>query len=407
MKRRAWVSQLKRHIEQYGAENASWYVNWIDPDGKRRTRSCGVGSKGERAADQLADRIHSQLVTGTYESQQGASWKSFRERYEDRVVGVMGACSAEIARRSLNTFERLVKPRRVDRLTSADIDLFIARRKAESTSDQRAHNRQSGDRKAPRRKPDASGRKVAPATVNQALRYIKAALRTAAEWGELERVPRIRFLKEPKRLPTYVPPDHFSAIYSACDQARRPVDVPNVETVDWWRALLVTAYLTGWRVGQIMALKWADIDLDAGVAVTRWDENKGKRDMKVPLHPVIVDHLRRLANSGSSRAFPWPHEPNQLWVEFRRIQGKSVLADGSPLPKSGKGGKPYGFHDLRRAFATLNASSMNLFELQQLMQHRSLTTTQSYVNMAQQLNRAVSNLFVPDIHRPDSVAGGD
>ncbi|WP_083842885.1 site-specific integrase [Schlesneria paludicola] len=52
---------------------------------------------------------------------------------------------------------------------------------------------------------------------------------------------------------------------------------------------------------------------------------------------------------------------------------------------------------MRRGFATLNAESMDLFELQKLMQHKSLETTRGYVNMAKRLNRAVSNLFVPEI----------
>lgn len=51
------------------------------------------------------------------------------------------------------------------------------------------------------------------------------------------------------------------------------------------------------------------------------------------------------------------------------------------MQKAGKNGGWYGFHDLRQGFATVNAASMNLFELQSLMQHRSLTTTQGYVNI--------------------------
>ncbi len=35
--------------------------------------------------------------------------------------------------------------------------------------------------------------------------------------------------------------------------------------------------------------------------------------------------------------------------------------------------------------------------LQRLMRHKSYTTTQKYINMAGQLNRAVENLYVPDV----------
>ena len=54
------------------------------------------------------------------------------------------------------------------------------------------------------------------------------------------------------------------------------------------------------------------------------------------------------------------------------IQAVAKLADGAPMPKAGKRGRWYGFHDLRRGFATMNAGQIDLFELQQLMQHRDL-----------------------------------
>ena len=73
--------------------------------------------------------------------------------------------------------------------------------------------------------------------------------------------------------------------------------------------------------------------------------------------------------------------------------------DDSPMPKGGKNGGWYGFLDLRRGFATANAASMNLFELQGLMQHKSLETTKGYVSMAGQLNKAVQMLFVPTLPR--------
>ena len=39
---------------------------------------------------------------------------------------------------------------------------------------------------------------------------------------------------------------------------------------------------------------------------------------------------------------------------------------------------------------------MDLFELQKLMQHRSLETTRGYVNMAGKLKKAIKKVHVPD-----------
>ena len=54
---------------------------------------------------------------------------------------------------------------------------------------------------------------------------------------------------------------------------------------------------------------------------------------------------------------------------------------------------------MRRAFATVNAETLTLDALQALMSHKSYQTTQKYINMAQQLNRAVETLHMPDVPR--------
>ncbi|MFM9960731.1 MAG: tyrosine-type recombinase/integrase [Planctomycetaceae bacterium] len=209
----------------------------------------------------------------------------------------------------------------------------------------------------------------------------------------------MRFLKLQQKLPTFVSLEHFSAMFKACEVATMPADVPNVTPAEWWRGLLVLLYMTGWRIGQTMRLRLDDIDFEAGTALNRTDTNKGRRDQLLPLHPLVIEHLRPLAGSFGPLVFPWHYDNRTLWSEFGRIQEAARLADGSPMPKAGKNGGWYGFHDLRRGFATVNAASMDLFELQALMQHQSLVTTRGYVNMAQRLQKPVSNLFVPTLPR--------
>jgi integrase len=59
----------------------------------------------------------------------------------------------------------------------------------------------------------------------------------------------------------------------------------------------------------------------------------------------------------------------------------------------------YGFHDGRRAFATMNAGNLSADVLQSLMRHTAYATTQRYINIARQLNPAVANLYVPEVLR--------
>ncbi len=138
-----------------------------------------------------------------------------------------------------------------------------------------------------------------------------------------------------------------------------PEDLPNVPPAAWWRALLVTAYMTGWRISDLLGLKPRTWTSTPARAVTRWEDNKGKHNDRVKLHPVAVDHLRDLAGSFDPNVFPWNHGRKTLDEEFRRVQ----RAAGIHLPCRGRhehtpACHAYGFHDLRRAFATENAPNI-------------------------------------------------
>lgn len=378
--RHAWVHQIKSQVEKYGADNASWCVSWREPDGTQRRRSCGPGSKGLKAAEKLADKTHSELVTGTYQVKAKELWDKFTTDYKNKIVAKMPSASRKSIHDTLALFTKLAKPKYVATITTEKIDAFITERL-----------KANGIKK----------RKLSPATVNKDLRNLRTALRVAHDWGLIAKVPKFRMQKETESLKTYITPEHFAAVYQACGSAKAP-SVPNIDAADWWRALFVLLYMTGWRVGQALSLKWADVDLDGATAITRADANgnKGKRDERIPLHPVVVEHLRNL-KTFDERVFPWDQHYRKLWVHLWIIQKAATLPghtehDPKPLPQCGRNGW-YGFHDIRRAFATCNAADMDLFELQKLMQHKSLATTQRYVNMASKLNAKVQNLFVPPV----------
>jgi integrase len=186
-------------------------------------------------------------------------------------------------------------------------------------------------------------------------------------------------------------------IYGACDQARQPDDQP-FPAAEWWRALLMTAYMTGWRIGDQLAMRKESVDLDGGTAITWHEDNKGKRDELVKLHPIVVEHLRRL--TGFDSVFlPWNHHRRTLDEEFLRIQeaaGIKLLCRNQKHEHTPHC-HVYSFHDLRRAFATMNANQLSADSLQALMRHKSYQTTQRYINMARQMDEAVAKLYVPDV----------
>jgi integrase len=376
----AWIYQDLHMVQKHGEDRASWYVGWLEPDGRRKCKSCGPGSFGKVKAQKLRRKIESELMTGTYQMQTNKLWEEFRREYEARVVGGKPLGTRRQVKAALDHFERLVKPVRVFALCTAHIDEFIAKRRQEAGKKRRSL--------------------LSPYSLNSTLRQLRAAVAVAVEWGYLARMPKFRLEREPGKLPTYVTGDHFAAIYRACVQARKPRDLPNVTAAAWWQALLVTGYMTGWRIGDLLGLQREDLDLKAETAISRAKNNKGKRDELVKLHPVVVEHLKQLEGSFSPVVFPWNESEQSLYRQFRRIQE----AAGIKLPCSEEHEHTpccyvYGFHDLRRAFATMNADRLTADALQVLMRHKSYQTTQRYINMARQMDAAVASLHVPEVLR--------
>ena len=123
------------------------------------------------------------------------------------------------------------------------------------------------------------------------------------------------------------------------------------------------------------------------------------RDELVPLHPVVVEHLRKIA-SFEPTVFPWPHHRRTLDTQFHAIQKSAGIHLSCPDDHAHTDAcHLYGFHDLRRAFATANAETLSADALQALMRHKSYTTTQRYISMTSQVNRSVENLHVPEVLR--------
>lgn len=367
---KTWVFQSATHRKRHG-DAAPWSVGYYDPSGRRKAEVCGSKSM----ADKKAARIAAKLIEGTYDDVSKKTWEEFRADYEANTLRTMNPKTRKLTEIALKHFERIIKPVKMVGVDARAIDKYIATRRVERT--------QAGNGKTAKSKKPLSA-----ATVNRELRHLRAAFRKAVRRKFLNEAPAIVFVREEGKVTTYITPEDFAAIYKAAGEATSPAGY-SFAAGDWWRALLVTAYMTGWRVGSLLALRWADVDLDAGTAFSRAADNKGKRDQLVPLHPLVVEHLRRLLRFGEN-VFPWPHVPRKLWDDFEAIQKAAGVK-----PPHGKA--RYGFHDLRRAFATMNADRLSADALQALMQHKSYTTTQRYINMARQLNQAVDGLFVPNV----------
>lgn len=373
---RAWIFQntRQRAKEAEGGPKAPWMVGWIDPEGRRKSKT--LGSKS--AAEKYARKIEGQLAAGTYQNEKRKQWTDFRKEFETYLRGKLKPRSLTEAVHALDQFEKIVKPALVTKIRTTHVDQFRVALLAMKG-----------------RKPGSTASKF---TVNKQLATVRQALRFAHKREYLAKLPEVEMLSVPEAMPRPVTREHFDAIYQACDVATMPAGLP-FATADWWRAILMFAMTTGWRKDEILRFERADLDLETGRVVTRYENNKSSRTDVDYLPETTLTHLR-LIQSFDLLVFPWPHDRRTFDVQFHRIQA----AAGIDLPCII--GRPhectdachrYGAHDLRRAYATENADRLPLPTLQKKMRHRDIGTTMRYVEMASKMKKATEAVYVPSV----------
>lgn len=191
------------------------------------------------------------------------------------------------------------------------------------------------------------GLDLAPASVHQVHAVLRNALETAVRRGLLESNPA-RLIAAPRL--------RIAARTTLSEaEARRLVETSRG---DPYHALYVLGLTTGMRLGEMAALGWRDIDLEAGrltVRGTAVTDTAGQRVIREPktraaartigIPPITVAALREhQAGSTGGLVFPGrrgrPLSPTYLLARFR------AALEAAELPR-------IRLHDLRHTFATL------------------------------------------------------
>jgi integrase/recombinase XerD len=156
------------------------------------------------------------------------------------------------------------------------------------------------------------------------------------------------------------------------------------------RAILEIMYATGLRVSELVTLKQADVDLLAGLVVCH---GKGNKERRVPLGKSAIHWLQQYSavkagygKQTSPNVFLHRGRPftRQLaWSMIKRHAEKAGINDVSP-------------HTLRHSFAThLLAGGADLRQVQEMLGHASIATTQIYTHVDHERLKRVHRQFHP------------
>lgn len=176
------------------------------------------------------------------------------------------------------------------------------------------------------------------------------------------------------------------------------------------RALFLTAAMTGLRKGELLALRWLDVDWEAFKIRVRQNYVRGefgtpksrRSTRSVPMADEVGGELERLfqqshwqADGDLVFAHPATGEPLPKANVTRRL--RAALRDAG-LDDSHR------FHDLRHTFGTrMAAVGTPMRTLQEWLGHRDLATTQIYADYAPSTHEAemVEAAFRPG-HRSEN-----
>ena len=203
---------------------------------------------------------------------------------------------------------------------------------------------------------------AAPATIDAAITPLRALYRRAAARGDVMVNPTLRIEKPAVRCRVRIvaSPVEAAGRLATLDPADRP--------------LWATAFYAGLRRGELIALRWEDVDLATGVIHVRrgWDavegeiapkSRQGRRD--VPIPAVLRDHLleHRMNSTGDVRVF----------ASDRQVRSQ---AERAAKRWQDRGLDRLTPHDARHTYASLMiAAGVNAKALSTYMGHANIAIT--------------------------------
>jgi integrase len=241
-----------------------------------------------------------------------------------------------------------------------------------------------------------------PKTVNNVLSVLSRALRCAVEWEVIAALPcRFGLLNKVEgEAEWYELPDYRRLVEGSrkCGPQEH--------------ALVLLAGSAGLRRGEIIALKWSDIDftrkllrIDRAIWHDKKDVSteatpKGNRGRIVPLHPELcaaLQTLRRQRPSVDERVLPNVDGRDLTYKTIRCMLRRAQKRAGLPVTAGG-------IHVLRHTFCShLAIAGVPAKAIQELAGHADLKTTMRYMHLSPH-NRSDAMAALARLHEGERAA---
>lgn len=198
-------------------------------------------------------------------------------------------------------------------------------------------------------------------TLAKELQVLRNALNIAMrEWEWIETTPFVKVKIE-------VPKNAVERFLSPEEEARLLNECP-----EWLKEIVLFAVNTGMRMGEILDLKWPQVDLERKVITLLVTKNGDKRG--VPMNATVFELLRNKVKTRQNSGHVFQSktgtkiDAHNLKRAFRRARGKAELNDVR-------------FHDLRHtAGSRMAQAGVDIYTVSKILGHKTLTMTMRYAH---------------------------
>jgi integrase len=365
----AKVYQDTRSRKQGGLR--PWCISYVGLDGKRHREKTTAATKAEAEAilrKKLSELTKAKLTDA--HSVEAIKPRLFEDFIKEEYLPHCKAMHTSTTYRSDQTFFRAVLPifgkRPLRSITTGDLQRFV---------DQRAHRILYYTK-------DEKGKKVPvtakPATTNRELMFMSGALREALRRGYVEKnsATGIRQLPEHNNKLRWLTPQEEERLLGYAPDFLKPI--------------ILTALHTGMRLGEILGLKWADVDFEQ--KIVRVSQSKNHKVRYIPMNRQLVALLESIPH------FTGKHGPSP-YVFTNPKTGSRYVDTGHRFGRVSRrsGLRDVTFHTLRHTFASrLAQAGVPLNTIRELLGHGTMVMTMRYAHLAPNNLREAVEILAPN-----------
>ena len=215
--------------------------------------------------------------------------------------------------------------------------------------------------------------KLAPATCDLHIRFIKHALQLAVDYSLLDKNPASRF-------PLYNV-DNRSNDFLSDSELQRFVQTVQASPNKVISNLIIFMLSSGLRLNSALCLKWTSVNMESRTITLSAATSKNRRVNTIPISDIAAEAIT--SQEAGKGKFEY------IWINPRTRDRYKNINKAFDVIRKASGVPTFHIHGLRRTFATTlcnptanNPSGTNPAIIQKLLNHQSIATTERYLRVS-------------------------